>query len=270
MSLWFAAFLGLVQGAAEFLPVSSSGHLALLQAFFGVEAPEESRVLFDVLLHLGTLVSVCAVYGKDLMALPGAIPARGESASKRPARRLALLLLIATLPLAAGVLLKGALEALYLSPPFIGVALLCTGALLYISDRFPPGRKTEGEATPGDALTVGLMQVFALLPGISRSGSTITAGLLRGFDRRFAVRFSFLLSIPAILGANLLKLGEALSRGVDTELLLPCAVGGAVAAVTGFFAIRLVGRLAEKGSLRCFSWYCWAIGLSAIITSIVT
>ena len=272
MSLWFAVFLGLVQGAAEFLPVSSSGHLALLQIFFPGGSAAESRLLFDVLLHLGTLFALTVSYRRELWALLRALiprrPGRLPEGTKGD-RRLLGLLALGSLPLALVLPLKGWIEAKSGEPLFIGGALLLNGAGLYISDKLLPGRKNRETAAASDALWVGLLQAFAALPGISRSGSTVTAGVLAGFERPFAVRFSFLLSYPAVLGACLLKLAEALRDGIDASLLLPCLAGAAAAALSGLLAIRLVQRLARRGRFRPFAYYCWALGLSVILAALM-
>lgn len=275
MSVLFAAFLGLVQGVAEFLPISSSGHLAIFQTFFHMENVEESQMLFDVLLHLGTLISVCIVYRSDIAdvvkELWGMLMGLfGKKTEKRlPVRRLILLVILSTVPLALAVVADDFIEALYSSTLFIGIALLCTGTMLYLSDKLASGHKTEKDAAWVDAILVGVMQAIAVLPGISRSGSTITAGLVRGYDRKFAVRYSFLLSIPAIVGANILKIGEAVKSGVGEGLFLPYAVGMLVAAVSGYFAIKLVKLLMDKGRFGRFSYYCWAVGLITIVLTIV-
>lgn len=275
MSVWFAAFLGLVQGIAEFLPISSSGHLAIFQTFFHMENVEETQMLFDVLLHLGTLISVCIVYWKDIVDVVKELWAMlmglfGKKVEKHiPTRRLILLVILSTIPLFVVALVDDYIEALYSSTLFIGIALLCTGTLLYLSDKLPTGKKTEKNATVGDALIVGVMQAIAVLPGISRSGSTITAGLTRGFDRKYAVRYSFLLSIPAIVGANILKISDALQGGFDTSLLLPYLVGMAVAAISGYFAIKLVKLLMDKGKFGRFAYYCFAVGLITIILTVI-
>ena len=266
MALWFAVILGLAQGAAEFLPVSSSGHLALLQAFFPALAPEES-LTFDVVLHLGTLVSLAAVYRRELWGLMRALfPGSGEAGQE--GRRLLGLLMLGTLPLGLVLPLKGWIEARCADTVFIGAALLVNGALLYISDKLVAGRKKL--PSPGGALLTGFLQAFAALPGISRSGSTVTAGVLAGLRREDAVRYSFLLSFPAVLGACLVKLPEAVRGGLDHALLLPALAGAGAAALSGLLAIKLVGRLAKKGNFRKFSLYCWALGLGAIILSILT
>lgn len=279
MSVWFAAFLGLVQGVAEFLPISSSGHLSLFQNFFHMENVEESQMLFDVLLHLGTLVAVIVAYWSDVRDVVKELVKivadlfRGRKADHsldQPAvRRLILMVIVATLPLFLAVLFDDVVETLYASTLFVGIALACTGCILFISDKIITGRKNERSATMLDALLVGCMQAVAILPGISRSGSTITAGLLRGFDRKFAVRFSFLLSIPAVLGANLLQVADAVKAGFDTALLPAYLVGMVVAGVSGYFAIRLVRLLMDKGRFGRFAYYCWAVGAATIVASLI-
>ena len=268
MALWFALLLGLVQGAAEFLPISSSGHLALLQAFFPALAPEEG-LLFDVLLHLGTLCSLTVVYRRELRGLLRALLPRSGNDGKA-GRRLLGLLALGTLPLGLILPLKGWIERRCGDAAFIGGALLLNGAMLYISDKLIAGRKGLSSAKAGDALLVGFTQAFATLPGISRSGSTVTAGVLAGLRRQDAVGFSFLLSFPAVLGACLVKLWEALRAGFDQALLLPALAGAGAAALSGLLAIRLVQSLAQRGKFRSFAYYCWAVGLSTIIASILT
>ncbi len=266
MPVWFAVVLGLAQGAAEFLPVSSSGHLALLQAFFPRLAPKEG-LLFDVLLHLGTLVSLTVVYRRELRALLRAlVPRRGGEG--REERRLWYLLALGTLPLGLILPLKGWIEERCGDTLFIGAALLLNGAVLYIGDKVVAGRKALRSAGASAALLVGFSQAAAVLPGISRSGSTVTAGVLAGLKRPEAVRYSFLLSFPAVLGASLLKLWEALRGGFDPALALPCLAGGAAAALSGLLAIRLVSRLAQRGRFRGFAYYCWAAGLGAILATL--
>lgn len=274
MSIWFAIFLGLVQGVAEFLPISSSGHLAIFQVFFHMENVEETQLLFNVLLHLGTLVAVCIVYRQEiweiLRELWGMVRGkRRKDAPNVPMQRLILLAIVSCLPLLAVPFVSDFLAVLNTNTLFIGLALLATGGLLYISGKVASGRKTEKDATVLDALWVGLVQLVAVLPGISRSGSTITGGLFRGFDREFAVRYSFLLSIPTIVGANILEVKDALEAGFDSAMVLPCLVGMVVAGVSGYFAIRLVKLLSEKGKFSCFSWYCWIAGALTIAATVL-
>lgn len=270
-----AVLMGALQGVAEFLPISSSGHLALFQRFFAVENYEETQMFFTVLLHLGTLISVFVYYWHDILdmirefflAISDLVHAkqrRGRPAATPPARRMVLLIVASILPLFLILPIKEAVEAAMSNAVFVSLALIVTGCILYLSDQMAKGRKTARTATVADALLVGCAQAVGTLPGISRSGVTISAGLLRGFDRSFAVRFSFLMSLPAVLGANILTLKDAFETGIDLTQLPVYLVGTLVAAVVGYFAIHLVNLLADKGKFGAFAWYCWAVGLIAL------
>lgn len=273
-----AAFLGLVQGIAEFLPISSSGHLSLLQNFMNLTDVEHDHIFFDVLLHFGTLIAVCIVYRKDIIAMirefflgiGSVVSRKGDRlAPPPPARRMVFMIIIATLPLFIVLPIQDAVESLYNNTIFISCALIVTGFLLYFSDRMARGRKTAKNATVVDAVIVGCAQALATVPGLSRSGTTISVGMARGFDRNFAVRFSFLMSLPAVLGANILSLIDAIQEGFNTELLPMYLVGVLVATVSGYFAIRLVKLLADKGKFGKFAYYCWIVGAISLIYSIV-
>ena len=278
MTYFMSIILGLVQGVAEFLPISSSGHLSLIQNFWNLGYEEADHMFFDVLLHLGTLVSVCLVYWKDIWEMireffaGAAALARREksSAPPPPARRLVMLIIVATLPLFAILPIKNAVESLYYNTTFISCALIATGFVLFFSDRMAHGKKTERSATVVDALLVGCAQAVAVVPGLSRSGSTIAAGLLRGYSRPFAVRFSFLLSLPAVLGANILSLVDVIQEGGVVASEIPMYLAGMlVAMASGYFAIRLVKLLSDKGKFGKFAYYCWAVGAIALVASFV-
>ena len=277
MTYLFSVLMGVLQGVAEFLPISSSGHLALFQHFFGVENYEETQMFFTVLLHLGTLISVCVYYWRDVidmireffLGIRDLTVRRGGGAPPPPTRRLVMMIIVATLPLFAILPVKGLVEDAMSNVTFVSVALLATGFILFFSDRMARGLKNARNATVADALLVGCAQAVGTLPGISRSGITISAGLLRGFDRTFAVRFSFLMSLPAVLGANILSLKDALEAGVDLEMLPIYLVGMVVSGVVGYFAIRLVNLLADKGKFGNFAYYCWVVGLGSLIASFV-
>jgi len=260
MSFLISIFLGLIQGLTEFLPVSSSGHLAFFQNVLGVNL-ESGNMLFDVLLHLGTLVSVIIYYRKDIWDILTHITKR----------RIVPLVIIATVPLLAAVFLNDYVDVLFQSIIFIGIAWLVTGILLILSDKlqFVGTRKTEATAKFSDALIVGIVQAIAIVPGLSRSGSTITAGLFRGLDRRFAVKFSFFMSIPAIIGANILEVKDALESGIEFNSLPVFAVGMVVAAVSGYFAIKLVNWLSERAKFTYFGIYCLLLGALSIVIGIV-
>ncbi len=272
MEYLYAGFMGLLQGVTEFLPVSSSGHLSLFQNFFGGKGPDN---LFNVLLHFATLLAVCVVYRRDIAEMfleffrgVKALCSPGKRAEKvPPARRLILMLILGTLPLLIVLPFKDAVEQLGGNTLFIGCALLVTGLLLFASDRFAQGKKNEGTMTVPDALFIGCAQALAVVPGLSRSGTTISAGVSRGLARPFAVRFSFLLSLPAVLGATLLEVLDVVKEGVDTALVPQYLVGMAVAAVSGYFAIGLVKLLADRGKFGAFAYYCWAVGALTILAT---
>lgn len=274
MTLLSSVLLGLVQGVAEFLPISSSGHLAIAEHLLGMKGLEVPE-FFDVLLHLGTLVAVFAAYWEDIREMILELFCGVRDLARHstptpvpPARRLILLIVVGTLPLFAVLPIKDLVEGLADNMYFVGGALLVTGCLLFASDRVKKGRKTEKNATMKDVLLVGVAQAIATCPGISRSGTTITAGCFVGFERRFAVRFSFLLSIPAILGANILSIKDALDTVIwaDVPVYL---VGVAVAALVGYGCIRLLKMIADKGRFGFFAYYCWAAGLVTLILTLV-
>lgn len=276
MSFFSALFLGFVQGLAEFLPISSSGHLSVFQNFMGLTTVGEDNLFFDVLLHLGTLAAVFVAYWGEIKALIleaftmvglRKLP-RGEKPDQL-SRRMILFIIVATLPLVAILPIKDKVESLYNNTFFIGGAFLLTGTLLFLSDRLNRGGKDLKTATVVDALLVGVGQAVAVVPGLSRSGTTISCGLARGFSREFAVKFSFLMSIPAVLGANLLSLVDAL-KGTMEWLPLPVYIGGVLsAAIFGYLAIWLLKLITRKGSFGGFCYYCWGAGLVTLILSLI-
>lgn len=279
MTLFQSIFLGLVQGIAEFLPISSSGHLSIFQHFFGMTEAGEVNVFFDVLLHLATLVSVCVVYWEDIVAIvrdcfrfikSAGHPVPGGTRKAYTGARLLVMMFFATLPLFVILPVKDYVEQLYDSTLFIGIALLGTGAMLYISDRMPRGAKTAKNMSVVDALFVGVCQAVATVPGLSRSGTTITAGITRGLERQFAVKFSFLISIPAILGANILSLVDAIKENlVDWSQMPVYLIGMAVAMVSGYFSISLVKYISRKGKFGWFACYCGIAGAITILLTII-
>ena len=272
---YFSSFLlGLVQGLAEFLPISSSGHLAIAQNLLNIktEVPE----FFDVLLHLGTLVAVFVAYWRDIcdmvVELIHGISDLAHSSTPAqvpPARRLILLIIIGTLPLFAVLPIHKQVQALSNNMIFIGAALVVTGFLLFACDLVRKGRKTERNATVLDVLVVGVGQAIATMPGISRSGMTITTGCFMGFERKFAVRFSFLLSIPAVLGANILSLKDAIEAGINWAEVPMYLVGVITAAAVGYACIRLLRMVAEKGRFGAFAYYCWTAGLLTLLLNAI-
>jgi len=261
-----------VQGVSEFLPISSSGHLAIFQHFF--INFQEPGLLFDVMLHLATLVAVLIAFRKDiadmLCAFFSLFRTDGQQKDKEaPARRLILLLIFATFPVVAGVFLSDRIAALKENFIFVCTALMFTGVILLIADRFKPGNKTERSTLIRDAIFVGMAQILALIPGLSRSGTTITAGIVRGFDRSFAVKFSFLMSIPAILGAVVLELADAVKDSAAPEEFLIFIPGMLVAGISGYFSIRFLRRIAGKGRFGGFALYCLLMGAGLIVVNLI-
>lgn len=276
MSYLMSAVLGFVQGVAEFLPISSSGHLTLLQHFFGMPEPDQ---LFNILLHFATLLAVCIYYLQDVVEMIveffrgiASLFSRQPSHGNPPeARRLVLLVIVGTLPLFVVMLIKDQVEALGSSPVFVSCALLVTGCVLFLSDRMAGGKKTARNATMKDVLLVGVAQGCATIPGLSRSGCTISAGMAVGFERKFAVRYSFLMSLPAVLGATILEVKDAFGAegGLPEGMLPKYLLGMVIAGVVGYFSIRLVNLLASKGKFGAFAYYCWAAGLIFLILSLM-
>jgi undecaprenyl-diphosphatase len=260
--------LALIQGLCEFLPVSSSGHLVLAQALMGLREPE---IFLDLILHVGTLLAVVHFYRWTILAvaaeLPGALRALprpselAKSFRTRPHFRLGALVAIASVPTAAlGLGFQDQLAALFGSVRAVGLALMATAAVLIATTRFRPGRRTILGMRASDALIIGLVQGLAICPGLSRSGLTIGAALMLGLDRELAARFSFVLSIPAILGALVLSLGQGLGSSFSPPVLL---AGLAVAAASGYLALALLTRLINRGRFAVFAPWCLAAGLWA-------
>lgn len=276
MTYFMSALLGFVQGVAEFLPISSSGHLTLFQHFFGMAEPDQ---LFNVLLHFATLLAVCVVYWRDIWEMileffcffGDLFSHRTYRGNPPEARRMVLLILVGTLPLFLVLLVKDKVEAFGNNPLFVCGALLVTGCILFLSDQMARGHKNARSATLLDVLLVGVAQGVATIPGLSRSGCTISAGMVRGFDRKFAVRYSFLMSLPAVLGATLLEVLDVmkLEQGIPKENIPKYLLGMVVAAVVGYFSIQLVKLLASRGRFGAFAFYCWGAGALFILLNIM-
>jgi len=264
---WFEALsLAVLQGLTEFLPVSSSGHLVLAQTFFGIDPA--SAFVYDIVLHLGTAAAALLFYRRDVAALLRGLfpPYRQAPESLKKAQRLLLLLAVATVPTAiVGLVFKDFFESLFAAPAAVVVALVVTGAFLIASSRLPATTLPVANAPWWRCALIGVAQGLAIVPGISRSGSTIVTGLAVGLRREDAVRFSFLLALPAIFGAALLQLRHPPSDSSEVSPAL-AAAGFAAAAATGYLAILLVLRWTRAGKLWQFGLYCWAVaGLSAVV-----
>lgn len=269
MNVFEAVFLGIIQGLTEFLPVSSSGHLVLFGSLLGINEP---TIAFEVLLHFGTLIAIFIAFWSDVVGLwKGFIKLVSRPREIRqlinddPQCRMIYLIVIATIPtVLVGLIFKDWITQLFNTPVFTGFMLLVTGTILFISDRISYEKKDMNQITFKDGLAIGLSQALAILPGISRSGTTIACGLLRGVKRENAARFSFLLSIPAILGSQILAFEELfLSQSATTPLWI-LLIGTAISAFTGYFAIRLLLQFVRRGRLIVFSYYTWFVGLLVI------
>lgn len=273
MNILSAILYGIIQGLTEFLPVSSSGHLAIAGAILGKGDIEADNFTFFILLHLATLVAVLIVYAKDVFPL---IPAffrlvrklfRGKHrlSDFDECERMVIFVLIATLPLIAAVFINDYVEAMSSYVKIVGGILIFNGIVLFLSDRISAGNKELGEVKPKNALAVGLCQLLAIFPGLSRSGSTITGGRLCGFSREFAVKFSFILSIPAIIGANIFKIPDMVNNPVPASDIPAYAIGMLVAALTGVAAMKLLAYISKKSDFKIFSVYCATVGILAVI-----
>lgn len=257
MNYFEGIFLGVIQGLTEFLPVSSSGHLVIFQGLMGIREP---GITFEVLAHFGTVLSVIWIFGSDIKRLLKRF--RHECSE----RHFVLMLVLGIIPTGLmGVLLKDFFAGLYESVPAVGIALLCTGGLLFTLQKLPPGKKKEGDVRPADALLVSIAQGLAIIPGLSRSGSTIVAALWRGLDRETAVRYSFLLSVPVILGATLVELKDL--AGAPGGLSGPMLGGALASFVSGIFAIKVFVRFLKSGRFHYFAYYCWFAGTLVIVLS---
>lgn len=263
-----ALILGIVQGATEFLPISSSGHLVLVPWLLGWEDP---GLAFDAFLHLGTLVAVLAYFRHDLWRLALAwISSVRERSLSDPQARLAWLIILGTLPaVVMGFTLEGLFERLFAAPLWVSIFLLVTGLLLFLGERVRKSESRMESLTWLDALLIGLAQGVALAPGVSRSGATISAGLWRGLGREEAARFSFLLATPAILGANLLQLWELARLSGVGEVASTFLLGFLAAAVSGYLAIRFFLAFLKRRSLYPFSLYCWLLGTLTLLLALL-
>jgi undecaprenyl-diphosphatase len=268
-----AIVLGIVQGLTEWLPISSSGHLALVQLAMDLEIP----IFYDVILHIGTLAGVFAIYRRDIAGILRSTVAFGEGSSKRKSieeevakypqgRRMLWLIILGTIPTGIiGLAFRSFFESSFYDPVSIAVGFIITGALVLVTGLLKPGQKKLGSA---DAILIGIGQGISIFSSISRSGATLSAGLFRGVEREQLVRYSFLLSIPAILGAAAIDVvamdeqqkAQLASIGAESYI-----AGAVVSAAVGYASIRILIKLVIKGKFYLFAFYCFAIGVATLL-----
>ena len=273
MDILQAIIIGLVQGLTEFLPVSSSAHLIFTQQALGLSGV---GLAFDVLLHVGTLVAVVAYFFSDIISMIkgfflSLIDLKDgkfmEEVRRDPYKKLAWLTIIATIPVGiVGVLFNDLVESLFTGITVPAFFLLITGCLLYVSQRMNSGGIDLSNITLKEALIMGCGQALAVMPGLSRSGTTIAAGLFSGLDKEFAAKFSFILSIPAILGAGVFQLKDLSGGNVEIDA---CIAGFIVAVISGYLAISVLLKLIREKSLDIFAYYCWIVGAVILVGSLI-
>ncbi len=265
-----AALLGAIQGLAEFLPISSSGHLALTQRMMGLDPAGGEMLLFDVLAHLGTLIAVLIVFWRSATRFARRLTRElgGHVTGRRNACRVALLGIVATIPTGAiGLGFKDKFEAAFDNPTTIGVCLLITGVLLAVLVKAQRGRRGWKDYRWWEAALVGIAQGMAILPGISRSGATICMASYCGWRRRWAAEFSFLIAVPAIAGGTLLKITDTLdlpSEVLQSVAWGPILFGSAISLVIGIFALKILLDAVRRAKLHYFAAYCWLVGLMVL------
>ncbi|MGI5823131.1 MAG: undecaprenyl-diphosphate phosphatase [Dethiobacteria bacterium] len=256
MNYWEALGLGLLQGLTEFLPVSSSGHLVIAQNFLGIKQP---GVTLEVMVHFGTLLSIIWVFRRDILQLLTGV------FSDTKERRFGVLLLWGLVPTGImGVFLGSFFTSIFEQPHFVGLALLVTGFIILAISKIEVKAKGVKKMNARDALIIGLFQGIAIIPGITRSGSTILGALWRGLDRETAVRYSFLLALPVIAGATLLEMKDFLGATANLVVFYPYLVATLVAFIAGIFAITLFIKLLNAGRFYYMAYYCWGLGFLTI------
>lgn len=269
-----AIILGAVQGISEFLPISSSGHLIIVPHLLGVE----TGLAFDVILHVGTLVAIFTFFWKDIINiikgfivsiinLTEGFDKFKDGLRRVPEERFAWLILIATIPTGIiGLLFNNAVETIFRGTVFVGLFLIITGIILYYSERHSSGNITEKDMSFKQAITIGICQGLAVLPGISRSGATIASGLCLGLNREYSARYSFLLSVPAVVGAAVFKVKDLATIDATTTVLV---AGFLSSVIFGYLSIKLLMKMIEGWSLDIFAYYCWIVGILTFVLSIV-
>jgi undecaprenyl-diphosphatase len=275
MELYQGIILGIIQGLTEFLPVSSSGHLVLGQIFFGIT---QSQLVFDISVHMGTLLAVLVVYASDVISMLASVikffikavlfkPVIKEF-KKDKNLQMAGLIVLGSIPTAIiGMALKQFEHVLFSSKMVVGLMLIFTGTILWISRKYYFAEHSKGGPGIKNAFLIGICQGIAVIPGISRSGSTIAAGMLLGLDRYQAAKFSFLLSIPAILGAQVLSVKDMINNSISID---PVTIYATIASfITGLAALKLLLTLVHSGKFHLFAPYCWFVGFLVVVSKFI-
>ena len=246
----------MVQGLTEWLPVSSSGHLVITQKILGLNLP----LIYSVMLHVGTLIVVLTVFRKDIIDIIKALTKRDFETEEG---KLALFIAVGSIPIAiVGFVFYDFFKSLFSNLPAVGLALLITGCILFVSEKRIGNRKLGTL----DSLLIGLAQAFTIIPGISRSGITVATGLLRKIDKTTAFKYSFLLSVPAIIGATLVESKELVLGNVD---IIPLLLGATISMIVGYASLKLLQKIVMKEKIHLFAYYCWTVGVAIIIFTIL-
>ncbi len=290
MSIFQAILLGILQGLTEFLPVSSSGHLAIIKNLLHINL--DSGMLYDVLLHVATLIAICIVFFKDVVKLIveffmiiidifknigiffGNLFGRRDEAyiqlTYNSYRKFVVLIIVSTIPTGViGYLMQDIAESVGAGMMVPGICLMISGGILLIADRTEKGRKKPKETTYLDAFTIGMCQGVATLPGITRSGTTVTACLLLGLERKFAVKYSFIMSIPAILGALILQIKDIGNVSLEAGEIAGYIIGMIVAAAVGFVCIKIMMAIVQSRKFKPFAFYCLIVGAISVIGALI-
>lgn len=272
MSIGNAVLLGFVQGLTEFLPVSSTGHISIINNLFNLAPLAEGHAFFEMLLRLAAIIALLVVFWGDItrmiyetLSLLNVGPMAGQQKGRYPAVRQLVMLFVASLPMLLVLPVRRHFSALITRDVFVGVMIIFTGFMLYTSDRMPTGRKSGSSMTILDALIIGFCQCAAMIPGLSRPATTITAGIATGMRREYAVKFSLLLSLPTLVGSFFANLADAVAGGVDFTNLPAYLIGMVVALISGIVSIFVLRLVSSRGNFGKFSYYCWVVGVLGII-----
>jgi undecaprenyl-diphosphatase len=272
MTFLQAFILGIVQGLTEFIPVSSSGHLVIVPWLLNWNIDPEPAFVFDVLVQWGTLLALIVYFRADLISMLKAFAYKPDSSGdvSKPEKRIGQLILLSTIPgLIGGLLLKSLIENAINSPLWVSIFLMVTGGFLFAAEKLGRRQKRISAMSNEDAIWIGISQILSLFPGISRSGSTITAGMLRGLIRKDAARFSFLMTVPIMIAAGIIALIDLYTHPDTLSQVGPILVGFLVATFVGYLSIRWLLRYLSERSLNIFSGYCILVGLGGVILVMV-